>query len=145
MRWKYRKLLMNVNNAVEVVCRPPGRAEIRRVAVAEGEACLTAVGIDFATSDEDEARRAGKLDIRPVSGRQRGGGSSWQSVQRGAGNIESDYLNGEIALLGLLHGIPTPVNSLLQELAGRMARQKERPGALSVEEFLHQVSERTPG
>ena len=141
MRWKYRKLLMNVNNAVEVVCHPPGRARIRRMAVSEGEACLAAAGIDVATDEEDEARRQGKLDLRPVAGKPRGGGSSWQSLQRGAGSVESDYLNGEITLLGRLHGVPTPVNALLQRLAGELARQKQPPGALSVEEFLGQLSD----
>lgn len=141
MRWKYRKLLLNLNNAVEVVCHPPGRARIRRMAVAEGEACLAAAGIDVATAEEDEARRAGKLDIRPVGGRPRGGGSSWQSLQRGAGSVESDYLNGEITLLGRLHGVPTPVNALLQHLAGDLARRESPPGALSVEEFFDRLSE----
>lgn len=139
MRWKYRKLLMNLANAIEVVCHPPGRSKVRRMAVAEGEACLEAAGISAASPEEDEARRAGKIDIRPVAGRRRAGGSSWQSVQRGAGTVESDYLNGEIALLGRLYGVPTPVNSLLQQLAGELARQRARPGAMSVDEFLDRL------
>lgn len=139
MRWKYRKLLMNLGNAIEVVCHPPGRSEIRRMALAEGEACLEAAGIDVASVAEDADRRAGKLELRPVSGRTRAGGSTWQSVQRGTGSIESDYLNGEIALLGRLHGVPTPVNALLQELAGELARRGGPPGALSVEEFLDRI------
>jgi 2-dehydropantoate 2-reductase len=142
MRWKYRKLLMNLNNAVQAVCHPPGRSEIGRMVRAEGEACLAAAGIDVVSAEEDDARRAGKLDIRPVSGRLRGGGSSWQSLQRGAGSIESDYLNGEIVLLGRLHGVPTPVNALLQELAGDLARQGMPPGALSAGEFLDLLSDR---
>ncbi|MFD4562753.1 hypothetical protein ACFWP5_52095, partial [Streptomyces sp. NPDC058469] len=35
-------------------------------------------------------------------GTPRGGGSSWQSLNRGTGTIEADYLNGEIARLGAL-------------------------------------------
>jgi 2-dehydropantoate 2-reductase len=142
MRWKYRKLLMNLSNAVQAICHPPGRSEIHRMALAEGEACLAAAGIDAVSADEDGARRAGKLDIRSVSGRLRGGGSSWQSLQRGAGSIESDYLNGEISLLGRRHGVPTPVNALLQELAGELARQGVRPGPLSAAEFLERLAVR---
>jgi 2-dehydropantoate 2-reductase len=141
MRWKYRKLLMNLGNAVEAVCHPPGRSEIRRMALAEGEACLAAAGIAVVSPEEDSDRRVGKLDLRPVSGRPRGGGSSWQSLQRGTGTIESDYLNGEIALLGRLHGVPTPVNVLLQELAGALARQGARPGALSAQDFLDRLAD----
>jgi 2-dehydropantoate 2-reductase len=139
MRWKYRKLLINLANAIQAVCHPPGRSEIRTMALAEGAACLAAAGIPVVSADEDQARRAGKLDIRPVSGRERGGGSSWQSLQRGAGSIESDYLNGEIALLGRLYGVPTPVNSLLQELAGELAGKGAAPGALSAGEFLDRL------
>jgi 2-dehydropantoate 2-reductase len=141
MRWKYRKLLTNLGNAVEAVCRPPGRTEIRRMALAEGEACLAAAGIAVVSAQEDSDRRAGKLDIRPVSGRPRGGGSTWQSLQRGAGSVESDYLNGEIALLGRLHRVPTPVNALLQELARGLAGQGARPGAIPAQEFLDRLAD----
>ena len=48
--------------------------------------------------------------MHDIGGRRRGGGSSWQSLARGTGTIETDYLNGEIVLLGRLHGVPTPVN-----------------------------------
>ena len=41
----------------------------------------------------------------------RGGGSTWQSLARGTGNVESEYLNGEIERLGRQAGIETPVNS----------------------------------
>ena len=37
----------------------------------------------------------------------------------GSGSIETDYLNGEIVLLGRLHGVPTPVNALLQQLSAQ--------------------------
>jgi lysophospholipase L1-like esterase len=39
-------------------------------------------------------------------------------LARATGSIETDYLNGEIAMLGRLHGVPTPVNALLQDLVG---------------------------
>lgn len=143
MRWKYRKLLMNLGNSVQAVIRPPGRSEIVRMAQAEGDTCLAAAGIDVATPEEDEARREGKLDLRPVAGRERGGGSSWQSLRRGAGSIESDYLNGEVALLGRLHGVPTPVNALLQDLAADLARRGVAPGALSAGEFLELLAAAT--
>jgi 2-dehydropantoate 2-reductase len=145
MRWKYRKLLMNLSNAVQAVCRPPGRSEIRQRVLQEGIACLDAAGIDVVSAEEDEARRAGRLNIRPVAGRPRGGGSSWQSLQRGTGSIESDYLNGEIVLLGRQHGIATPVNTELQVLARDLARRGASPGALTVQEFLERLPGHRPG
>ncbi len=62
-------------------------------------------------------------------------GSSWQSLQRGLGSIEADFLNGEIVRLGRLHGMPTPYNEVLQEVANAMAVRHEKPGKFSVEEL----------
>ena len=44
---------------------------------------------------------------------------------------EVDYLNGEIALLGRLHGVPTPLNDLLQRLVTEYARDRRKPGELT--------------
>jgi 2-dehydropantoate 2-reductase len=136
MRWKYAKLLMNLANAAEALCGPAGRdSDLARQARSEGEACLRAAGIDFASEEEDRLRRADWLQLRPIDGARRGGGSSWQSLARGVGSIETDYLNGEIVLLGRLHGLPTPVNELLQREAARAAREGRPPGSLSVDQL----------
>jgi 2-dehydropantoate 2-reductase len=141
MRWKYTKLLMNLGNAAEALCGPSARAsEIARLARAEGVAALRAAAVDF-VSDRDFAARRGDL-IRPlaVGGGPRPGGSSWQSLERGTGRIESDYLNGEIALLGRLHGIATPANDVLRRAANDAARLGWPPGSVSAEELLAGVT-----
>ena len=61
-------------------------------------------------------------------------GSTWQSLARNTGSIETDYLNGEIALLGRLHGVPTPVNAAMQAIAARMASEGAAPGVMSAAE-----------
>ena len=58
------------------------------------------------------------------------------SLARGVGTVETDYLSGHIVLLGRLHGIATPVNSLLQRLAADMAASGAAPATVSEEEFL---------
>jgi len=137
MRWKYGKLLTNLGNAIEAICGPPARrGPIGSLARREGVTCLDAAGIDYVSEDEDAARRGDLLHLRPIAGQARRGGSSWQSLQRGARTIESDYLNGEVVLLGRLHGVPTPVNALLQLVANQMARDGTPPGTMSAEEFL---------
>ncbi len=124
MRWKYRKLLMNLANAVEALCGPEGRfSPPAREAQREGKEALAAAGIDVASSEEDRERRGDFLQISPTSSGEWQGGSSWQSLARGAGSIEADFLNGEIVLQGALHGVPTPVNALLQRLASRAAAE----------------------
>jgi 2-dehydropantoate 2-reductase len=131
MRYKYGKLLTNLGNAVEAVIGlgEPGR-EVARLAREEGVACLRAAGVDPPSGVTVIAR------ARPVHGRDRLGGSSYQSLQRGTGTIEADYLNGEIVLLGREHGVPTPVNERLRQVANRMAREGQSPGQLTAEDFL---------
>lgn len=139
MRWKYRKLLSNLGNAIEAVCgssQAEGAADLRRRVTAEGEAVLAAAGIDYVPADEAARVRGGQVQAQPVNGAARGGGSSWQSLARGTGSIEADFLNGEIVLLGREHGVPTPVNEVLQRLANRAAQQGRAPGSATPGEVL---------
>ena len=139
MSWKYRKLLMNLGNAVEAVC---GRkaARLAEMVRSEGEAALAAAGIAVVSVEEDRLRRGDALEIQPVGDeRHRAGGSSWQSLQRATGTIETDYLTGEIILLGRLHGVATPANQVLQEIATHMALAGERPGSRSEDEVLRSL------
>jgi 2-dehydropantoate 2-reductase len=137
MRWKYRKLVLNLGNAVEALAGPAGRGSaLLERAVAEAEEVFDIAGIDRASADEDTARRGDLLTMRPIEGDRWEGGSSWQSLSRGVGTIETDYLNGEVVLLGRLHGVPTPANELLQRLAREAASAGHAPGRMSVDDLL---------
>ena len=136
MRAKYAKLLMNLGNSLDAACgREARRSDLYTRARDEAIACLDAAGIDYASAEEDRERRGNIMQMRPVEGRPRGGSSSWQSLARNTGSIETDYLNGEIVLLGRLHGIPVPVNALLQRVATRMARERMAPGSITLAEL----------
>ncbi len=63
------------------------------------------------------------------------GGSSWQSLARRSGSIEAEFLNGEIVLLGGLHGVATPVNALLERLAIRAAAEGTGAGTWQIEDL----------
>ncbi|MFJ9020450.1 ketopantoate reductase family protein [Streptomyces sp. NPDC102259] len=147
-RWQYAKLLSNLGNALEAVSGlvgdPEAEALYARVR-AEGEAVLHAAGIAWASAEEQQALRGDKVTLVPLAGAPRGGGSSWQSLSRGAGTIEADHLNGEIALLGRLHGVPTPLNELLQRLANQFARDRRAPGSLPLPELIRLADDRTAG
>jgi 2-dehydropantoate 2-reductase len=138
MSHKYLKLLSNLSNAIQAACGTREDSVARELATAaraEARACYAAAGITVADeTDEAERRRARGL-TQPVGGTSREGGSSWQSLQRRTGNIEADWLNGEIVLLGRLHGIPTPVNERLQAVANRMAHDGRPPGSVSTGEL----------
>jgi len=133
MRWKYTKLLANLGNAVEAAMGwGDGSGGLYRRAREEALACYRAAEIDSASRDEERQRGSQMSPLRRVGGAERGGGSSWQSLARGTGTIEADWLNGEIVLLGRLHGVATPVNAMLARVANRMAHSGARPASLTV-------------
>lgn len=137
MRWKHTKLLMNLGNVLGALCGPDARGgDLNRVLRKEAFACFDAAGIDYASAEEDRERRADKLRLGDIAGRPRQGDSSWQSLARGTGAIETEYLNGEIVLLGRLHGVPTPANELMCRRARHAAAQGLAPGSVSEAELM---------
>jgi len=140
MRWKYAKLLINLGNSLQALCEPgPEARDIARLMTHEALDCYRAAGIDCATREEEMARRGDHMQLGTIDGQQRGGGSSWQSIVRGTGSIESDYLNGEIVLLGRLYGVPTPVNLVLQQMGIRLAKEGGKVGSYSLEEIRKRI------
>ena len=147
MRWKYGKLLDNLNNAIEALCgrehtgfaaepQSVDAAELYHRTRAEGTAALRAAGIAHASRAELADVISDHVRIEQVDGSARSGGSSWQSLTRGTGTIEADFLNGEIVLLGRMYGVPTPVNEALQRLANRAAAERRTPGFMTPEQVL---------
>ena len=142
MRWKYTKLLSNVRNAFQAACGFEARSrKTIRALRAEALACYQAAGIEFVPEDELQARVRSQIKLADIEGHPRAGGSSWQSLMRSLPTIEADFLNGEIVMLGRLHGIPTPCNALLQHVANRMARTGQQPGSIPVEDLERQLDE----
>ncbi len=130
MRWKYGKLLRNLANGVDALCGGNGVDDLVEAIQAEGRAVLTSADIAYVSDEEDGAARGDLVGVRDVPGVDRGGSSSWQSLARGTGSIETDWLNGEIVALGRLHRVPTPVNAAVQSLARRAARDGAEPASL---------------
>ena len=142
MAWKAYKLLSNLANAVEALCGTDWDAPARELgarATAEGRAALTAAGVPVLSDDAHDTARA-DFQMARLPGDD-GGGSSWQSLVRGTGSIEADYLNGEIVLLGRLHGVPTPVNALLQRRSRQAALAGTPPGSIAAAELLALVAQ----
>ena len=137
MRLKYAKLIENLANTVQALCGLEANAgELVRMVRAEGIAALRAANIDFAAESEMDERRAEVMrGLRPIEGQARGG-STWQSLARGAGSIETDFLNGEVALLGSLCGVPTPYNRMLQRVSAAATADGLAPGSFSVDQLM---------
>ncbi len=103
---------------------------------AEGEAALDAAGIPWTSEEEFRGDRGG---LAQTSRKDAGASSTWQSLARGAGSTEVDYLNGEIVLLGRLHGVATPANELVQRIVNQLTLAGAQPGALAPTELLGMI------
>ncbi len=114
---KAHKLLGNLVNTLDALY-PPSR--LRDAALArlkdEARAVYAAAGIVPATPSPNGFR------VADVPGRSRAGNSTRQSLVR-ATVPETDYLDGEIVLLGRLHGVPTPAVAAVQARIHRALRE----------------------
>jgi 2-dehydropantoate 2-reductase len=145
LAWKRAKLLRNLDNAIEAACPDPLSDAARSLSArarAEAEACFGAAGWRWIDDAEYTARQHGILPPwRPADRTSRTGGSTWQSLLRHTGSTEVDYLNGEIVLLGRLHGVPTPANALLQLTMRRMAAEGREPGTVDADDLLERLGD----
>lgn len=147
MALKYRKLLLNLGNALDVILGRSTWGSDGEVGLvlerlrAEGEACYRAAGIAYVSPGEYADRVTRHYRSVPVEGEQRNGSSTLQSVLRGRRTTEVDYLNGEIVLLGTQYGVATPANRLVRELASQIAAAGKGPGTMSAKDVLRLIAE----
>jgi 2-dehydropantoate 2-reductase len=127
MAYKYAKLVLNLGNVVEAACglEASSGALVKR-AREEATTVLAAANI------KTERSASIGFALGTVEGVERAGGSTYQSLARGAPSLETDDLNGEIVLLGRMHGVPTPVNAMLQRLGQRLVIDHVPPGSLAL-------------
>lgn len=124
--WKYNKLLSNLGNAVgALTAGATDAADVVDAVRREGEAVLRRAAIDFVPFEKSTAARADGPSVRPVPGWDGGpNNSTWQSLSRNTGNVETDFFNGEIVRLAHRHGGAAPLNGAL----ARAARDAVRGG-----------------
>jgi len=134
MASKAGKLLLNLGNVLKAALGPKAETGAIGPAVrAEAEAAYRAAGIPWVEVDDSDPRRARMMVPQDVPGVARMGGSTNQSLLRGAERVEIDYLNGEIALLGRLHNVPVPLNAALTRLGDQLAQDGAKPGSYTLE------------
>ncbi|MYM55327.1 ketopantoate reductase family protein [Thalassovita mangrovi] len=131
MASKYGKLLMNLSNILQAALgREVDYKDLSERLKAEAIAVYEAAGIAWKDVSAADPRRDALMKTGEVPDVPRVGGSTAQSLARGAGSVETDYLNGEISLLGRLHGVATPLNDAMTRLGARLARDGAAPASL---------------
>ncbi len=142
-RWKSAKLLHNVRNVLELFDGPADlRGEIGEALVDEARRTLQAAGYRLATPSE-RTIDISNWRVAQNSGIHPGQQSTWQSFARGTSS-EVDFLNGEIVLLGRIHGILTPYNDAVQLLAGKLAQRGSSSRPVGLDAVLSLVGASQP-
>ncbi len=142
MDLKYRKLQLNLGNGLEVLTGQNAwgaRGPLGEVAAKlreEAVAVFAAAGIRWTDRQTYQERVTDHYQSQPIDGEARSASSTLQSLMRGHTIVEVDFLNGEICLLGRLHGVPTPYNEVVRREAVAMAAGKRPAGSLTVEDVV---------
>lgn len=129
-RWKAGKLLPILGNALDALYAPGVLRERAAAALrAEARRAYAAAGVTPADLRAETDLDLSLFAVHPIPGRPRTGRSTWQSLRRGA-PPETDFLNGEIALLARLHGGAVPRNAAVQARLHRAVREGTPAGGL---------------
>jgi 2-dehydropantoate 2-reductase len=136
---KYGKLLLNLGNIADAAAGLGGRfSSVSKAAKDEAIAAYGAADIEWEPAGavaESYAARLATMKFDIPEGDTFVGGSTWQSLTKGATSIETDYFTGEILLLARLHGLAAPANEYLQQLAARMLAREIAPGSFTVDQL----------
>lgn len=130
MPYKRGKLIINVGNAVSAITNATGEdiGLVIRAARQEAQEILAQsrlrwVSIKQLGQEWPEFKMPphSTLDV-PVRG------STWQSLARRQGTVETDFFNGEIVRLAKQLGREAPINETLLRISQEMATNREPPG-----------------
>ena len=137
MPWKYRKLISNLGNVLQALIGPDQDwRELSTRLEQEARRVLDTAGIEVTPDAQEQAAREAGFTMRTVAGVPDDvGGSTWQSLRRDTGNVETDYLNGEIVRIAHSTDQRAPLNARLARLAREAVRTGRPPGTLGVAEL----------
>jgi 2-dehydropantoate 2-reductase len=65
-----------------------------------------------------------------------GGSSTWQSLTREQGSVETEFLNGEVVRICHKLGRKAPVNEVLLRVSQEMAARHDKPGKYTAAQLL---------
>jgi len=130
MPYKWGKLMGNLSNAIGAITNSEDNETnaISQATLQELRDLLIQVGIRWVTNEETEREwpeitmpLRGSLETEAQS-------STWQSLARGQGTVESEFLNGEVVRLAGSFGRQSPINEALVNISVEMAVKHELPG-----------------
>ena len=137
MPYKWGKLMGNIGNAIGAITNGDWNSNmpIFRAAMEEASNIVSQAGINWISQEqvakdwpEITAPLRGSLDTEAQS-------STWQSMARHQGSVETEFLNGEIVRIAESLGMQAPINEKLMKTSQDMATKHETPGKFTPAEL----------
>ncbi|MFC1921418.1 ketopantoate reductase family protein [Chloroflexota bacterium] len=128
--YKWGKLMSNLGNSVGAITNARGREAdfISNAARQELDELLTKANVKWISQaqvseewPEITQPLRGSLTTESQS-------STWQSLEREQGSVETEFLNGEVVRLAERMGLQAPINEMLLKITLEMAENHEHPG-----------------
>ncbi|MFC1950830.1 ketopantoate reductase family protein [Chloroflexota bacterium] len=123
MAYKWGKLIGNLANSIGAITDVEKVNTQQMVQAVQNEAkgILTEAGIEWVSMDAKARPVESINNIKALS-------STWQSLARKQGTVETEYLNGEIVRVAERLGRRAPLNEVLLQTCKKMAADREVPG-----------------
>ena len=122
--------MANLGNSVDAITDSDWEStrSIRLSIFEEARAILEKAGVKW-ISQEQVSKEWPEIN-KPLLGQIDPGArsSTWQSLTRHQGNVETEFLNGEIVRLATSSGLQAPLNEKLTSITREMAAHHELPG-----------------
>jgi 2-dehydropantoate 2-reductase len=130
MPYKWGKLMTNLGNAIGAITN--GRWEetrrINQAAMQEANIILAQANIPWVSQEKlsEEWHEIAEKPRKVLSTESQS--STWQSLARKQGSVETEFLNGEIVRQAKRLGKEAPINAALLQITQEMAAHHETPG-----------------
>ncbi len=139
MPYKWGKLMANLANSIGAItnARENETKEIVNATRNEAEKILKQAGIRWVSAKDLEKEWAEvRLAPRGILATE-SQSSTWQSLFRRQGTVETEFLNGEIVRLAGKIGSAAPINQALVQITEEMATKREPPGKYTAKELAN--------
>lgn len=135
MRYKWGKLIRNLWNPPKAITNTwdAGTRRVAAAARAEAQRVLERAGIDWVDQERlwqewGAPQARARMEVKAL-------GSIWQSLARGGGSSEAEYISGEIVRVAEQVGMDAPINRELTRIVMDMAALREPPGRYTAAEL----------
>jgi 2-dehydropantoate 2-reductase len=137
MPYKWGKLMTNLGNAIGAITNAgyPEQRFIMEAVRKEAAALLAEAGISWISEEELGREWSEFLEKPRAVSKSEGQSSTWQSLYRKQGSVETEFLNGEIVRVAERLGKKAPLNDRLNHITQEMAAKREVPGKYTTAEL----------